>query len=128
MATKAYLDTHVVIWLNDGELEKLSRKAGKIINSYEELLISEFVRLELQYLYELGRLTEQPDTIISYLNTEIGLGLCDEKLHAIITESLSYQWTRDPFDRLITANASLNNTVLLTKDENILGNYRYAVF
>ena len=127
MGTPAYLDTHVVVWLNDGEIEKFSQKARSVINT-SRLLISEFVRMELQYLHETGRLTEQPDTIIEYLKTEIGCELCSHDLHSIVTEALTHQWTRDPFDRLITANASLENTALVTKDDGILAHYPHAVF
>ncbi len=31
-----------------------------------------------------------------------------------------------PFDRIIVANAALNNNILLTKDKNILANYDNA--
>jgi PIN domain nuclease of toxin-antitoxin system len=127
MEAKTYLDTHVVIWLNDIEIDKLSEEASKLINE-GNLFISEFVRLELQYLREIGKLREEADTIISFLNTEIDVKLCDKNLHSIITEALIYDWTRDPFDRLITANASIDNNLLITKDDSILGNYKYAVF
>lgn len=127
METQAYLDTHIVVWLNDGEIHKLSENSKKIINN-SGLLVSEYVRLELQYLFEIDRLAEHPDTIIGYLKSEINLQLCPLNCHLIITEALHLNWTRDPFDRLITANASFNNTPLITKDETILANYQYAVF
>jgi PIN domain nuclease of toxin-antitoxin system len=64
--------------------------------------------------------------IISDLSHRIGLKLCDRNFNLIITQALGNSWTRDPFDRIITANASLNNNILLTKDQNILDNYREA--
>lgn len=127
MGSKTYLDTHVVIWLNDIEIDKLSDKAYELIDT-GNLFLSEFVRLELQYLREIERLREEPDTIISFLKAEINLKLCDENLHSIMTEALLYEWTRDPFDKLITANASTDNNLLITKDDSIRDNYEYAVF
>jgi PIN domain nuclease of toxin-antitoxin system len=40
----------------------------------------------------------------------------------------SFQWTRDPFDRLITAQAASYNQVLLTKDETIRKHYANAIW
>ena len=40
--------------------------------------------------------------------------------------TLTITWNRDPFDRIITANALLNDNILLSKDQNILNNYLYA--
>jgi PIN domain nuclease of toxin-antitoxin system len=127
METRLYIDTHVVVWLYDSEIEKLSHKACKLINSCL-LYVSEFVRLELQYLYEIKRFEKEPDTIIRYLEDEIGLTRCNHKLSGIITESFLHGWTRDPFDSLITANASFMNNNLLTKDEKILKNYKNAIW
>ncbi len=42
--------------------------------------------------------------------------------------SLKEGWTRDPFDRLIVANAKAANASLVTKDERILKNYSRAVW
>jgi PIN domain nuclease of toxin-antitoxin system len=35
-------------------------------------------------------------------------------------------WTRDVFDRLIVANAMVNENILLSKDHKILENYTNA--
>ncbi|WP_230458629.1 PIN domain-containing protein [Microcystis aeruginosa] len=50
-----YLDTHIVVWLYAGLTAKLSDCAKHLINE-NELYISPIVRLELQYLYEIGRI------------------------------------------------------------------------
>jgi PIN domain nuclease of toxin-antitoxin system len=64
--------------------------------------------------------------IISDLSDQIGLKICNKNFNKIINISLTITWTRDPFDRIITANAQINNNILLSKDENILNNYLYA--
>ncbi len=53
-----YLDTHVVVWLYSGLTDKLSELAKSIINE-NEVYISATVRLELQYLYEIKRITDK---------------------------------------------------------------------
>jgi len=37
-------------------------------------------------------------------------------------------WTRDPFDRIITATAAMHNAMLLTKDEQIRQEYDRALW
>ncbi len=120
-----YLDTHVLVWLYAGLSEKLTTLAKTLINE-NEIYISAIVRLELQYLYEIQRITDKSDLIIADLSNRIGLKVCDKDFNLIISKSLAINWTRDPFDRIITANAHLNNNILVTKDKNILANYIYA--
>jgi PIN domain nuclease of toxin-antitoxin system len=37
------------------------------------------------------------------------------------------KWTRDPFDRIIAAQAAVDATPLLTRDRIILSNYPHAI-
>ncbi|WP_231865534.1 MULTISPECIES: type II toxin-antitoxin system VapC family toxin [Nostocaceae] len=105
--------------------DKLSELAKSLIND-NEIYISAIVRLELQYLYEIKRITHQPDTIIAELSEQIELQICNKSFNQIISMSLAINWTRDPFDRIITANAQIGNNILLSKDGNILNNYTCA--
>lgn len=120
-----YLDTHVVVWLYAGLNDKLSNTAHRLIND-NEVLISPAVRLELQYLFEVQRVTAAPDIIVTDLVNRLGLQICAKPFNRIVTEALACTWTRDPFDRLITANAGLDKTILLSKDGNILRHYAQA--
>lgn len=94
-----YLDTHVVVWLYSGLTDKLTDLAKSLIND-NEVYISAIVRLELQYLYEIKRITDEPDVIISNLSKEIGLKICNKNFNDIISVALTITWTRDPFDRI----------------------------
>ncbi|MDZ7333269.1 MAG: PIN domain-containing protein [candidate division KSB1 bacterium] len=122
-----YLDTHVVVWLYAGEIKRLSEQARYLINN-NEVLISPVVRLELQYLFEIQRITDEAKLIVSDLSDRIGLKICDENFNTIISNALNYSWTRDPFDRIIVANADITHNILITKDQNILNNYKRAVW
>ena len=122
-----YLDTHVVVWLYAGTIKKLSEQARYLINS-NEVLISPVVRLELQYLFEIQRITDEAKLIVSDLSDRIGLKICDKNFNTIISSALDYSWTRDPFDRIIVANADINHNILITKDQNILNNYKRAMW
>ena len=50
-----YLDTHVVVWLYAGLIERVSQKARDLISA-QDLAISPMVSLELAYLQETGRI------------------------------------------------------------------------
>ena len=122
-----YLDTHVVVWLFSGEIDKLSDKAREIIEA-SELLISPMVVLELEFLYEIGRLRYQHNAIITSLSQSIDLKVCPLPFVTVAEESTKHNWTRDPFDRLIVANAICNDSVLLSRDRKIQDNYHMAVW
>lgn len=120
-----YLDTHIVVWLYSGLKQKLSATARSLINQHD-LYISPIVRLELQYLYEIQRVTVLPGVIIEDLELRLNLIICDRQFDQIISQSLNQHWTRDPFDRIIVSQAALQGSLLLTKDKNIRDNYPQA--
>lgn len=122
-----YLDTHVVVWLYAGQTEKLSEKSRSCINE-NDIYISPIVRLELQYLFEINRITPNPQRVISALSDAIGLNVCDKNFYQIVQCAQQYSWTRDPFDRIIVAQAALNDNILLTKDQTILTHFKQAVW
>lgn len=117
-----YLDTHVVVWLYTGLTERLSSTGVDLLNE-NDVYISPIVRLELHYLHEIQRLSADTDTILTDLSARIGLQICDKPFNQIVGQALTLNWTRDPFDRLIVAHASLNSNLLLSKDQTILANY-----
>ena len=120
-----YLDTHVVVRLCAENRIKFSNVIDNLIENHE-VNISAIVFLELQYLYEIKRITVKPDKIISNLSSSIGLKICDKDFNTIIGKAMSVSWTRDPFDRIIVANAAIDNSVLITKDQHILAHYENA--
>ncbi len=122
-----YLDTHVVVWLYAGDMARLIPPTRELINSHD-IYISPVVRLELQYLYEIERITAQASEIVFDLSDRIGLKICDKSFHSIVNAAIELSWTRDPFDRIIVANAALNHNPLVTKDQNILEHYENAVW
>ena len=122
-----YLDTHVVAWLFAGETGRLSQKAVELIRD-NDLLISPMVSLELQYLHEIGRTRVPGRDVVSTLQQDIGLRICDHPFAAIVNRAESLAWTRDPFDRIIVGQASLRDDILISKDETIRTNYNRAVW
>lgn len=121
-----YLDTHIAIFLFMGAKQRLSARALKLIES-EEIRISPMVFLELQYLYEIGRLKQPPDKVVGYLEARLDLRQCNIPFPRVAQFAANETWTRDPFDRIIVAQARLGEHRLLSLDEAILQNYNHAM-
>lgn len=117
-----FLDTHIVVWLYAGHIKKLTPKARTLINTHE-ISISPIVKLELQYLYEIGKITETPEVILSTLEADIGLQIIKSDMGTLMNVAVQINWTRDPFDRIIVAEAKLKNAYLITADKIIHKKY-----
>ena len=122
-----YLDTHIVVWLFAGLENKFTQIIKDLLNK-KDITISPIVRLELQYLHEIQRVSEDANSIITDLSSRLGLSVCDKEFNAVINKALEIPWTRDPFDRVIVANASLDSSILVSKDPIILEHYPLAQF
>lgn len=122
-----YLDTHVVIWLVEGKSEIFTNEGIKLIEN-SDLLYSSIVDLELSYLHEKGKLLMSSAEILSCVEVMLGCIRRDDSLPELINEANKLVWTRDPFDRLITAQASLLNLPLITKDKLVRKHYEQAVW
>ena len=117
-----------MIWLCQKQLDKLTGPAAAAIEE-SELLVSPMVLLELEYLYEIKRILQPPQALLSQLETQIGLRLCNHSFPAIVQTALLETWTRDPFDRVIVAHARSNGySPLVTSDDRIRANYPRTVW
>lgn len=122
-----YLDTHVLLWLHAGMLDRFTARGRRLLEQ-NDLLISPCVKLELQYLFEIDRTTVPGARIVEDLNAQIGLSVCDLPFDIVVNRAMTQDWTRDPFDRLISAQALCRGIPLLTKDKSIRGRVRLAVW
>jgi len=122
-----FLDTHIVIWLYDALKDKFSRRAAKLINT-SETFISPFVILETEYLYEAKKIKVKPSPVVASLNNSIGLRVSDTPLSKIIDVAVTLDWTRDPFDRLLVAEAYIHNAYFVSKDEDIRRHYPLVIW
>ena len=124
----AYLDTNVVVWLAQGNLARISMKAQEMLEE-AELLVSPMVLLELAYLYEIGRIKLSARDVQLKIEHEIGVRVCDLGFPAIANVAVDESWTRDPFDRMIVAQAKANGLAyLVTADEEIGQHYSRSVW
>ena len=127
MATVAYLDTHVAAWLFAGDVDRLSAAARHAIEN-DDLLISPAVVLELQYLYETKRVGDGADAVVDDLRHRLALRVCEVPFPDVAKRALALSWTRDPFDRLIVAQAAVRDAKLITKDRVLRKRYSASVW
>lgn len=127
MASVIRLDTHVVAWLYAGDVDRLSGTARRAIDA-DVLVISPLVQLELTFLHEIGRLRVAGGPIVDDLAGRIGLTVSDVPLVSTVAAAEALEWTRDPFDRMIVADAIAAGTPLLTRDDTIRARLDTAVW
>lgn len=122
-----YLDSHVLIHLHAGRTQKLSVAARRALEK-QPVLTSAAAVLELELLYEIGRLRYSASAVISVLERDMGLEVCDLPFRRIVDHAVKEAWTRDPYDRLIVANAKAASAQLITSDEKIHKHYSRALW
>jgi len=116
------LDTHTLIWLDQGS-KKLGKKARKKIDAAftEDLLsVSAITWWEVAMLQDKGRIKLPP--IRSWYRELIDMGLKEIPVDGLIGIGAVEleQFHGDSADRLITDTAILYNATLITADKHIL--------
>ena len=109
------LDTNAVIWL----LTAHQRARGLEVYA-GRLFLSPVSLLELRFLVEVGRLQLVPGASVADLAQDPRWLLDDPPSTALFRAALPLAWTRDPFDRLLTAHALHRRWRLATGDRRLL--------
>ncbi len=111
------LDTHVLLWwLDDNHI--LSKKARAAISEGKNLVfISAVVIWEIRIKQALGKL-EIPSNFRAVLDDQPfkALDITTEHAHAIGDLPAHH---RDPFDRMLAAQAKVENLTLVTRDTHL---------
>jgi PIN domain nuclease of toxin-antitoxin system len=123
----SFLDTHAAVFLWEGRTELFGPASRKTLEQ-STLLISPMVRLELQFLKEVGKLKVEPDQLLGSLGSDLGVTMTADPMDSLVALAMSLSWTRDPFDRMIVATALLHRTPLVTRDRLIRENFPGAVW
>ena len=127
MASIIFLDTHIVVWLFEARIELFSERAKTAIET-NDLMISPMVELELIYLIEIKRIKGDAKEIVADLQNRIDLKVSSTQFRKIIWAATGLKWTRDPFDRIITAQAIVENVQLVTADSVIRQHFEGALW
>jgi PIN domain nuclease of toxin-antitoxin system len=94
----------------------------------EDCIASPAAILEAEFLHEIGRLKPPASTLMEVLAADFGVRVCDISFRTIAEHACHEKWTRDPFDRLLVANARVTGARLLTKDDRIQRHYPHAIW
>lgn len=123
---RALLDTHAFLWWITND-PRLSRKVHEIISDSEnELFLSVSSGWEMAIKVGLGRL-QLPPNLEHFILEQMALNAIEslpvQMSHALHVYKLPAHH-RDPFDRMLIAQAQLENLPILTVDPQIA---RYSV-
>ena len=123
------LDTHALLWwlLDSPELSLTARQA--IADPDRRVLVSAASAWELATKFRIGKLPQAEDIVVNlpqYLRKQRFELLPISLAHALAAG----QWPgphRDPFDRMLMAQAQIEQALLVTLDP-VFGEYGVAVF
>ncbi len=124
-----HIDTQIAIWTHLALRRKISKTAQRALEN-TPLVFSPMLRLELNLLHEKGLLpASSPIAVIYDLIHDFGASESQAEWSYIIDIAADQvRWTRDPFDRLIVANAIADNAKLVTADGEIIDHFKDAVW
>lgn len=106
------LDTHVLIWWDEGA--RLSREAASAIRVAEQVYVSAVAGWEIAIKTALGRLA--PKRTVAEAVADSGFEELPVRLrHAAALERLPPHH-RDPFDRMLVAQARVERLTIVTRD------------
>jgi len=109
------LDTHILLWWLTND-EKLSKELRHILTDAENIIyISSASVWEMAIKSQLGKLS-MPDDLAETLIEQGFLSLAITFEHAVLAGHLPAVH-RDPFDRMLLAQAKIENLTLLTHDK-----------
>jgi PIN domain nuclease of toxin-antitoxin system len=117
---KLLLDTHIFLWLQT-DPERLGDQLRVVEDERTELLLSAVSSWEIAIKYGLGRLPlpEPPERYVpSRMRAIAAEALAVEHPHALAVATLP-NLHRDPFDRLLIAQANLLGLTILTADRAV---------
>src|SRR5262245_32792613 len=124
---RVFLDTHAAVFLWEGRAEAFGSRSRELLEQ-ATLFVSPLVRLELQFLKEIGKIKVDADLILGALIADAGVVLTDDSLDSLVPHAMPLSWTRDPFDRLLVATALLHQAPFVTRDRRIHENFPGAVW
>jgi PIN domain nuclease of toxin-antitoxin system len=112
------LDTHAALWFLAGD-ERLGEIARRELSDEDNrVLLSAAVVWEIAVKRSLGKLEVSAD-YLSRLRDGGAEPLPISIDHAVVVESLPWHH-RDPFDRMLVAQAQVERATLVTGDERLL--------
>lgn len=124
------LDTHLILWalVDDKRIDPFRTI---IANPDNEIYFSAASIWEIAIKHEKGNLSFAPNEVETACLEQAYLPLSIKPKHAAATSELEYPDDivphKDPFDRMLIAQAKTEGMILLTADEKILKFNEYCI-
>lgn len=111
------LDTHLFLW-SVADSPELPKQAKEVIRGADEVFVSAASIWEIAIKAGLGKLKADPQELVRAISASGFTELPITAIHAARVETLPYHH-RDPFDRLLVAQALTEPMHLITADAQI---------
>ena len=122
MGTLKYLlDTHTLLWAVRGDAKLSDTVRNTLMYTSDQVFISAVSAYEIMYKYKIGKLQGFEDVAGNYFDVLKEFGADELPVtthHAHYAGELDWEH-RDPFDRLLVAQAHVDNLILITDDPYI---------
>ena len=111
------LDTHTLLWWLDDNPELSRRARTAIVDGHNPVFVSAATIWEIRIKEALGKLEIPPDFERALERQSFAsLPITAAHAHAIATLPMHH---RDPFDRILVAQAKCESLVLVTRDAHL---------
>ena len=117
------LDTHTFLWAIDDHPDLSQEARAAITNGNNMVFVSAATVWEISIKKAVGKLTIPRESYLAELSAHRFTPLDITTEHALAVENLP-QHHKDPFDRLLIAQAQIEKLTLVTRDPRIT---QYAV-
>lgn len=126
---KILLDTHTFLWAITGDDRLSDTVRDAVTDRANEVLLSVASSWEISIKYGLGKLSlpAPPDRYLPLQRSKAGFGLMAINEPEVCQVHQLPAIHRDPFDRLLVAQANCHGMVLATND-TILDRYPVQIF
>lgn len=123
MGVRYLLDTHAFVWLVAGTPPPRPALLRRLEAPGSQVLVSAVSAYELGTKVRLGKLPDAVDLVASWQTAVRRLGAIELGLdHDQALRAGELAWDhRDPFDRLLVAQAQVDDLTLVTADRAMLG-------
>lgn len=112
------LDTHALIWFLSGD-ERLPLRARRAIEEQDEVAVSAASAVEITTKHRIGKLPEAGELALAFESTLAIYGFLPLSIsvaHSALAGSLRGSH-KDPFDRLLMAQAIIENLALVSNEQ-----------
>ena len=118
---RVLLDTHALLWWHEGSPDLSQRALDAVRDPANTVYLSVVNVWEAQIKHQLGKLTLQSSLreIVRQQHRINGFGLLSVRVDHVYRLDTMPMHHRDPFDRLLVAQALSEDLVLVSKDEKL---------